>query len=246
MAEFSGAIRLYFDKKSVADYNYEKLRENGQAVAKIEAKHSGHGASAAKSDEAGGLEAVLFLSNKAKVMLTSNLWTEVGLCNGSFGVVEELWYDENSGPPNLPIAVLVHFPAYTGPAFIHACAKCLPVPPRAFEWMVDGKYLSRQQIPLRLRYAMTFTSHKARLYQRLSSTWGKGEKVAGCTFVAASRVRSINDIVFEPMTFDRLKAIGRNKNMQKRIEEEQRLTLLSAQTLAKYTVDRNNILQVAN
>ena len=32
----------------------------------------------------------------------------------------------------------------------------------------------------------------------------EGEKVAGCTFVATSRVRSINDIVFEPMTFDRL------------------------------------------
>ena len=52
---------------------------------------------------------------------------------------------------------------------------------------------------------------------------GKGEKVPGCTFVARSRVRSINDIVFEPMTFDRLIATGRNKNMQKRVEEEQRL-----------------------
>ena len=64
---------------------------------------------------------------------------------------------------------------------------------------------------------------------------GKGEKVAGCTFVATSRVRSINDIVFEPMTFDRLIAIGRNKNMQKRIEEEQRLMFLSEQTLQKYS-----------
>ena len=61
-----------------------------------------------------------------------------------------------------------------------------------------------------------------------------GEKVAGCTFVATSRVRSINDIVFEPMTFDRLRAIGRNKKMQNRIEEERRLVLLSEQTLQKY------------
>ena len=64
---------------------------------------------------------------------------------------------------------------------------------------------------------------------------GKGEKVAGCTFVATSRVRSISDIVFEPMTFDRLRAIGRNKNMQKRIEEEQRLMFLSEQTWQKYS-----------
>ena len=59
--------------------------------------------------------------------------------------------------------------------------------------------------------------------------------MAGCTFVAISRVRSVNDIVFEPMTFDRLIAIGRNKNMQKRIEEEQRLMFLSEQTLQKYS-----------
>jgi hypothetical protein len=44
---------------------------------------------------------------------------------------------------------------------------------------------------------------------------GKGEKDAGCTFVATSWVRSIHDIVFEPMTFYPLKAISRSKSMQK-------------------------------
>ena len=37
MDEFNGTIRLHFDKKSVAEYNYQKL-ENGQPVAKIKAK----------------------------------------------------------------------------------------------------------------------------------------------------------------------------------------------------------------
>ena len=37
------------------------------------------------------------------------------------------------------------------------------------------------------------------------------------------------------MTFDRLREIGRNKNIQKRIEEEQRLVLLSEQTPQKYS-----------
>ena len=63
----------------------------------------------------------------------------------------------------------------------------------------------------------------------------KGEKVAGCTFVATSRVRSIDDIVFEPMTFDRLKAIGRNRNMIKRLEEEQRLESLAKLTKQRYS-----------
>ncbi len=214
MDQFTDAIRLYFDKKSVAEYNYEKLLQIGQPVAKIQAKHSGHGASAATSDDAGGLEAVLFLSRKAEVMLTCNLWTEVGLCNGSFGTIEQFWFAEYMGPPNLPVAVLVHFHRYSGPAFLDACPKCIPVPPRVFEWMADGKHLSRQQVPLRLRYAMTIHKSQGQTLTKAVVDLGKGERVAGCTFVATSRVRSIHDIVFEPMTFDRLKAIGRSKGMQ--------------------------------
>ena len=101
--------------------------------------------------------------------------------------------------------------------------------------MVDGKYLSRQQIPLRLKYAMTIHKSQGQTLPKVIVDLGKGEKVAGCIFVATSRVRSIGDIVFEPMTFDRLRAIGRDKNMEKRIEEEQGLVLLSDQTLQKYS-----------
>ena len=151
MSNFSNAIRLFFDRKSVAEYNFEKLRQNQQPIAKIQAKNSGAGASAATSDVAGGLEAVLYLAKKAEVMLTSNLWAEVGLCNGSFGVVEQFWFAENLGPPNLPICIIVHFPGYTGPQCFPNCEKCVPVPPKVFDWVEDGKYLTRQQVPLRLR-----------------------------------------------------------------------------------------------
>ena len=235
MDQFTDAIRLYFDKKSVAEYNYEKLLQIGQPVAKIQAKHSGHGASAATSDDAGGLEAVLFLSRKAEVMLTCNLWAEVGLCNGSFGTIEQFWFAENMGPPNLPVAVLVHFHRYSGPAFLDACPKCIPVPPRVFEWMADGKHLSRQQVPLRLRYAMTIHKSQGQTLTKAVVDLGKGERVAGCTFVATSRVRSIHDIVFEPMTFDRLKAIGRSKGMQKRLEAEERLKVLAEKTVQRHS-----------
>jgi ATP-dependent DNA helicase PIF1 len=115
------------------------------------------------------------------------------------------------GPPNLPIAVLVHFHSYSGPAFLDACSKCIPVPPKVFAWMADRKYLSRQQVPLRLRYAMTIHKSQGQTLTKAVVDLGKGEKVAGCTVVATSRVRLIHNIVFEPMTFDRLKAIGRSK-----------------------------------
>jgi hypothetical protein len=55
MDQFTDAIRLYCAKKSVAQYNYQKLLQ-----------HSGHGASAGTSDEAGGLDAVLFFIHKSR------------------------------------------------------------------------------------------------------------------------------------------------------------------------------------
>ena len=139
------------------------------------------------------------------------------------------------GPPNLPVAVLVHFHRYSGPAFLDACPKCIPVPPRVFEWMADGKHLSRQQVPLRLRYAMTIHKSQGQTLTKAVVDLGKGERVAGCTFVATSRVRSIHDIVFEPMTFDRLKAIGRSKGMQKQLEAEERLKVLAEKTVQRHS-----------
>ena len=83
-----------------------------------------------------GLDTVMFLSKNAEVLLTFNLWAEVGLCNNSFRVVEQFWYTVAAGPPSLPIAVLVHFPGYTGPGSINTCEKYLSMPPKVFEWQV--------------------------------------------------------------------------------------------------------------
>ena len=160
---------------------------------------------------------------------------KVGLFNGSFGTIGQLWFADNMGPPNLPIAVLVHFHSYSDPAFLDACSKCIPVPHKVFECVADGKYLSRQKMPLRLRYAMTIHKSQGQTLTKAVVDLGNGEKVAGCTFVATSRVRSIHDIVFEPMTFDRLKAIGRSKNMQKRLEAEERLKVLAEKTVQTYS-----------
>ena len=38
-----------------------------------------------------------------------------------------------------------------------------------------------------------------------------------------------------PMTFDRLKAIGRSKGMQKRLEAEKRLKVLAQETVEKHS-----------
>ena len=64
-----------------------------------------------------GLEPVVFLAKGARVMLTINLWSSVGLCNGATGTVVDIIYQNNHQPPDLPLAVIVEFENYRGPVF---------------------------------------------------------------------------------------------------------------------------------
>ena len=95
--DFANAIRLFYDKQSVAEYNIQKLQSLNKPIARINAIHNN---SLAKPDEAGGLYPVLYLASNAQVMLTANLWPQVGLRNGAAGYIEEILYSEGQQPPS--------------------------------------------------------------------------------------------------------------------------------------------------
>ena len=83
LQEFKNAIHLYPTIEAVAEDNLMKLKQNNQPIAMIKTVHSGHIAAKGTSDDAGGLEPVLYLAHSARVMLISNLWVETGLVNGA-------------------------------------------------------------------------------------------------------------------------------------------------------------------
>ena len=101
------SIRLFYKKDDVAKYNHQAILKLGTPIARINVIHSSTAAASAKSDVAGGLEPVMFMAKGARVMLTSNLWQQVGLCNGATGIVDSLLYTEGQKPPNLPKSGLV-------------------------------------------------------------------------------------------------------------------------------------------
>ena len=155
---------MYFTTRRVwlLKHNLEKLQSLNKPVARINALHSSRVAATPSSDGAGGLHATLFLAEGATVMLTANLWQEVGLCNGTPGTVFKILYPDDGAPPDLPIAVVINFHTYTGPTFIPLMPTDVPVPPITFEWLHSGHHLSRQQLPIQLSYAITVKtqSHK--------------------------------------------------------------------------------------
>ncbi|XP_019859761.1 PREDICTED: ATP-dependent DNA helicase PIF1-like, partial [Amphimedon queenslandica] len=225
--------QLFPTVEAVVNHNVAMLRECGHPIATIKAVHTGANAAKTPPDDAGGLEPVVMLARTARVMLTSNLWVEVGLVNGAMGTVEAICYKETM-PPHLPVAVMVRFDHYTGPT-VHDGT--VPITPIRHNWSSSGGQCSRLQLPLKLAWAVTIHKSQGLTLDKVVIDVGKKEFSCGLTFVACSRVRKLKDILFMPLfPLPRLKSIANNKRLQERKEEDQRLLSLQ-ETTAEPTIE---------
>ena len=232
--DYKDAVRLYFSNDQVNSYNEQKICELDQPVEHIFARHSDPYAKTISPDDMSGLEPQIQLAKGAKVMLTMNLCTILGLCNGATGVVIDIVFETNTQPPDLPIAVIVKFKDYTGPSFCSDNNACVPICPITVRTEVSGKQYERQQLPLCLAWVITIHKSQGLTLELAWIDLGKSERVDGLPYVAISRVRNLSNCVIEPMSFERLQSIKKSTNFLYRIEEEQRLRNLAQLTLHKY------------
>ena len=195
LAPFVNALQLRPTVEAVVEHNVARLRASAHPVATIKAVHSGPSAAKASSEDAGGLEAIICLACGARVMLTANLWVDMGLVNGAMGTVEAICYRQNEAPPNLPIAVTVSFDAYRGPTLPDGT---VPITPLRRTWSAPGGSCSRLQLPLKLAWAITIHKAQSLTLDKVIIDIDKKEFSAGLTFVACSRVRRLADLLFDP------------------------------------------------
>ena len=222
---FDDALRLYPTIEAVAEHNVAKLRASGQPIAVLRAVHTGHGASKATSDDAGGLEPVICIAHGARVMLSANLWVEVGLVNGALGTVEAICYEGDERPPNLPIAVTVKFDSYSGPTLPDGT---VPITPLRRTWFSTTKPCSRLQIPLKLAWAVTIHKSQGLTLDKAVIDIGKKEFSTGLTFVACSRVRQLTNLLFvPPFSFQRVANLSKSVRLKDRLIEDARLQQMS-------------------
>ena len=220
---FSTSLHLIPTVEAVVEYNVAQLHASGQPIATIKAIHTGANAAKAPADEAGGLEPVVCLAMSARVMLISNLWVDVGLVNGAMGTVEAICY-RTGGPPDLPIAVMVHFDSYSGPT-LHD--RTVPITPLRRSWSSSGVQCSRLQLPLKLAWAVTIHKSQGLTLDKVVIDVGKREFSTGLTFVACSRVRRLQDLLFSPpFPFQRLSSLANSCRLKERQQEGKRLLSL--------------------
>lgn len=107
--------------EAVVEHNVSRLHTIGQPIATIKA------APKAPPDEASRLEAIVCIAHEARVMLTANLWTEVGLVNGAMGTIKAICYQTGKAPPDLPTAVTVKFDTYSCPTLVDGTVHINPI-----------------------------------------------------------------------------------------------------------------------
>ncbi|CAG8808303.1 20251_t:CDS:2, partial [Cetraspora pellucida] len=128
--QFSNATYILPRKVEVNKININMLKSLNSPIARIYTIHTGgNEASKADSDMAKGLESQILLAMGTYVMLRANLYVEAWLVNKAIGTIYDILFEENQGPPALPIAVFVKFDAYNSLMIIFMDNKrTIPIP----------------------------------------------------------------------------------------------------------------------
>ena len=124
----------------------------------------------------------------------------------------------------------MEFEDYRGPVFYENQPLCIPICPITVTSQTEIGFHERQQLPLRLAWALTIHKSQGLTLPKAWIDIGKSERTAGVSYVAISRVKSLASCVIEPMTYERLTSLKSSANLQYRLEEENRLDHLAQAT----------------
>ena len=156
--ERGGYIYIVPTREKVNTHNTNMLEElilNTQCrKLKLIARNSCAAARSKPAETYRGLESEVMVAIGARVMITNNIWTEMGLTNGAFGVVLHIIFAANVGPPNLPEAIIVEMDEpYSGPSLPGLPRHVVITPISICD--PDSMSNSREQFPLALAWAIT-------------------------------------------------------------------------------------------
>ena len=212
---FNKAKHLFATNDDVHNHNKHCLVSLNHPVARSVATRSNNNNNIEADEE--NLDNEVLLAVGARVMLTSNLWTDAGLVNGALGVVEDIVYNPGTSPPNPPTYVLVTFDKYVGVAWDELFPQTVPIIP-----IERG---NNRQIPLRLAWGLTIHKSQGLTLEKATIDIGRTER-QGLTFTAISRVKSLDGLRFQPpFPYDRYEKMAKCAGVSKRKEEEAKLRL---------------------
>ena len=145
-------------------------------------------------------------------MLTSNLWVQAKLVNGSVGKIIDIVYNSNEQPPSLPCFVVVEFLYYKGPLWDVLNPSYVPIYP------ITGG--SHRKLPLHMAWGLTIHKAQGMTLQNVTIDIGNTDR-QGLTFTTISRVTSLSGLRISPaFSFSKYSRMQDNSFVQRRKQEE--------------------------
>lgn len=200
---FANAIRIYPTNELVRNYNFDHLAALEQPAIQVISFNTGCAEAAkATSDQAGNLHARFPLMMCARVMLTENVWTPVGLVNGALGTIRDFGWPQSADVyKDLPFVILIEFDEYTGPPFEwqdHSFNnKTVPIFTSTRDFQMGNKACQRTQFPLTIAHAITVHKSQGISVDKAAMDISTRDFSLGLTYVAVSRVRTLQDVMFD-------------------------------------------------
>nr|OQO27419.1 hypothetical protein B0A51_07870 [Rachicladosporium sp. CCFEE 5018] len=220
--DFKDAVHVLPKRPQVNERNAIAMSEMRQPGMLIHAKHTGGElAKAQKSDAAGGLHAHLPVCLGARVMVTSNLWTEKKVVNSSMGVLRDVVWLEDGDVGGTPFCLFVELDEYDGESYDGYDGpgdhdKIVPIFARTQNFTRNNTECSRTQFPLTVAFAITVHKSQGMTLDRAVLNIAEEDFASGLTYVAVSRVKTLDGLMFEqPFDLERFR-------MRKGVEEGDR------------------------
>ena len=138
---FDHAVHLFPTNAAADAWNWERLQTLATPIARHDAVHNQPDFTGASADRFRGLQPNIFLTVGARVFITSNVWTAVGLANGAQGEVVHMQWSPGTGPADLSEVVFVRIAGYSGPPYVsqtHVTIGDEPIQQRRARWTYPG------------------------------------------------------------------------------------------------------------
>ena len=233
MKSFEKTLRLYFRNKKIREYNFTRLQNLNQLVMKIQIKNESKDVKDASWKNVERLNQKLLLSRKSRMMLTWNQWTNQDLINDVMKILYDLIWDQNVRDSfvimfSIAFVQMNDYIDFVNIDFHDTLAMSLSH--QFHQWMTDDVVCCRTQFSLTLTFAITVHKCQNFTMSKMMLKFSRKNDTTDQSYVALSRVRSIDDVLFDSdFSYDRFSVNSSIDTMNRLNEIVKRQKLCAAQ-----------------